>query len=241
MSKFLALLAPLALFASPALADDASAADQVQELDGQSKSKRGARGSKGEVREVVRGFYMKANVGSLIFVGPRGQSILSPGTSLALTVGQDVLDKEKTSAAWEVFFHQSLNNGAKYFSPEMAAAVAAGNHIQGDIHTFTGGVAGEYSTYLTPRLGLGIRGGGGVSFAPLLMDSVQYELQVLNGPFANQPSDVHGSPLFLVFAGPTVEYYTKLSHFSIGVDASFSMYIGLDYGVDASGFMKYTF
>lgn len=239
MPKISALIAPLALLGGLAVSGVALADDQGA-VEGDRSGARASARKSDEVREVVRGFYMKANVGSLMFLGNRS-SILSPGTSLNLTVGQDFLDKEKSSAAWEVFFHQSLNNGAKYYSAPMALAVQNGLQIQGDIHTFTGGVAGEYSTYLTPRLGLGVRGGGGVSYAPLLMDQTQYQEQVLNGPFANQPSAVHTSPLFLVFAGPTVEYYTKLSHFSIGIDASFAMYIGLDFGVDASGFMKYTF
>lgn len=224
-----------------ALADDVAHADdqEVTELDGKSKSKAKAR-KQGAVREVVRGLYVKANVGSLAFVGSRAnRGLLSPGTSLALTLGQDFIDKEKSSAAWEVFFHQSLNNGAKYFDPRMVGA-PPNLRSQGDIHTFTGGVAGEYSTYLTPRIGLGARVGGGVSYAPLLMNQQQYELQVLP-VWGNQPPNVHSSPLFLVFGGPTLEYYTKLSHFSVGIDASFSVYVGLDLGIDASGFMKYTF
>ncbi|MCB9673010.1 MAG: adventurous gliding motility protein CglE [Alphaproteobacteria bacterium] len=239
MQKILAVLAAFA-FIGPTLVSDARADDQ-EDLDGRAKAKKSAR-SASEVRDIVRGTYVKSNVGSLAFLGPRAsRGLLSPGTSLALTVGMDVVDKEKSSAAVEVFFHQGLNNGAKYFDARMVQAIQLGLHHQGDLHTFAGGVAGEYSTYLTKRLGLGVRAGGGVAYAPLLLDPEQYQLQVLNGPWGNVPSPVQNTPLPLILAGPTVEYYTKLSHFSIGIDASFVMYLGLDFGVDASGYMKYTF
>jgi hypothetical protein len=241
MSKILAVLLTSLVFTGTALADDDARADDqaVEDIEGQSRSKSKARQS-GSVREVVRGFYIKANVGTLAFVGARAnRGLLSPGTALSLNFGQDFIDKEKTSAAWEVFFHQSMNNGAKYFEQNMVQA-PPDLRAQGDIHTFTFGAAGEYSTYLSKRLGLGLRAGGGVGWAPLLMDENQYREQVLP-QWGSQPAEVHDRPLFLVFAGPTLEYYTKLSHFSVGIDTQFSVYIGLDMGIDASGFLKYTF
>ena len=193
-----------------------------------------------QVREVVRGFYLKANAGSLIFIGPRGGGgILEPGTSIALTLGQDFIDKEKSSAAWEVMFHQSLNNGLNYQT--QPGNIPTNLYIQGDVHTFTGALALEYSAYVSRRLGIGARAGGGVSYSPLLMDREEYLAAVVNDQWGGIQSTAHDTPLPLVFAGPTVEYYTKLSHFSIGLDASFAFYIGLDFGIDATGYLKYTF
>ena len=44
-----------------------------------------------------------------------------------------------------------------------------------------------------------------------------------------------------MFAGPTFEYYTKLSHFSVGVDVDVVYGIGWDLGLNATGALKYTF
>jgi hypothetical protein len=41
--------------------------------------------------------------------------------------------------------------------------------------------------------------------------------------------------------GPTIEYYTKLSHFSIGVDVDVYYVINFDLAVAPAGFLKYTF
>lgn len=231
-SPSLAFLAATFMLAAPL---QARADDQDLDSVGSDKPEKKA----GTVREVVRGFYVKGGAGSLLFVGPRGsQGLLQPGTVVTLGIGQDFIDKEKASAAWEVFFHQSLNNGAKYFQQ---AGLPNNLLIQGDIHTFTGGLAGEYSTYVTRRLGVGARVGGGVSLVPLLMDENEYLSSVVNDTWGAVPPNVHRSPIPVAFGGPTVEYYTKLSHFSVGADVVFSAYIGLDLAIDITGYMKYTF
>ncbi len=232
MKSVLTNLCAGALLATLALPGVAAAQGRDEAVDDARRSK--------QVREVVRGFYVKANAGSLIFIGPRGGAgVLEPGTSLGLSLGQDFIDKEKSSAAWEVMFHQSLNNGLNYTL--QSANIPPNQYIQGDVHTFTGALALEYSVYLSRRLGIGARAGGGVSYSPLLMDREEYLAVVVNDNWGGVQSTAHDTPLPLVFGGPTVEYYTKLSHFSIGLDASFAFYIGLDFGIDATGFLKYTF
>ncbi|MCB9678890.1 MAG: adventurous gliding motility protein CglE [Alphaproteobacteria bacterium] len=235
-------IALAALLAVSAVSMPAHADDQVDDIDSGKPTKSDAKSSArkgGQVREVVRGFYVKANAGSLVFFGQRGGSgLLEPGTSIALSLGQDFIDKEKSSAAWELFFHQSLNNGAKYFQQ---VGAPPSKLIQGDIHTFTGGVAFEYSTYVTRRLGVGLKAGGGVAYVPLLMLPQEYLDVVVTDTWGGQQPTIHNTPLPVVIAGPTLEYYTKLSHFSFGLDAVFTMYLGLDMGVDATGYLKYTF
>jgi hypothetical protein len=44
-----------------------------------------------------------------------------------------------------------------------------------------------------------------------------------------------------VQGGPTFEYYTKLSHFSAGIDVDVFYAIGFDLGLNATGNLKYTF
>ena len=51
----------------------------------------------------------------------------------------------------------------------------------------------------------------------------------------------HGTPHPIVMGGPTFEYYTKLSHFSVGIDADVFYAIGFDLGASVTGTLKYTF
>ena len=45
----------------------------------------------------------------------------------------------------------------------------------------------------------------------------------------------------MVLGGPAFEYYSKLAHFSVGLDADIFYAIGFDLGANAIGYMKYTF
>jgi hypothetical protein len=170
------------------------------------------------------------------------RSLLKPGTTLNLTLGMDVLDKEKVSVAWEVNFYQALHN-SRFPDYTYESGVPQNAIVQGDIHTF-GAMAGvEASAYPVRRVGIGGHAGGGVAFVPLLIDkgpdgstyaTVLNDLGVTGLP-------VHDHPHAIVYIGPTLEYYTKLSHFSIGADVDFLYIIGLDYGLMATGYMKYSF
>jgi hypothetical protein len=100
---------------------DAQAAD-LEDLDSSSSSKRApkakapkaARTNDQEVvREVVRGFYLKANAGTTAYLAGHA-NLLSSGTTVALTGGSDFIDRESMSVAWEVSFEQGLHNGLKF-------------------------------------------------------------------------------------------------------------------------------
>ena len=234
--KSFALASALALASmviSPAHADDQVADD----LDGTKKDAKSKAKKERAVREVVRGVFVKSNAGTTMFLGSRG-SLLQAGTAVSFALGMDFIDKEKSSAAFDVFFHQSLNNGTRYGDQ---SGLAPNVLIQRDIHTYTGGLALEYSFYPGRRVGIGARAGGGVGFAPLLMEKDEYLRTVVAGTWGTTPPKVHTSPLPYITVGPTLEYYTKLSHFSLGLDAAFVMYIGLDFGADITGYLKYTF
>jgi hypothetical protein len=41
--------------------------------------------------------------------------------------------------------------------------------------------------------------------------------------------------------GPCLEYYTKLNHFSVGLDADFVYAIDFDLGLNVTAALKYTF
>ena len=192
-----------------------------------------------DIREIERGFYAKSSIGAMIYVTGYS-SFIQPGTALGLSFGQDYVDREKHSFAWEVTLAQGVHNGTYYEMQADLQCYNTGNCIQGDTRTFTLLATNEFSYYPTRRIGLGIRLGGGVMIAPLLMNQTYYEQEVVP-KWGNVASSVHGSPKPVAGGGLTFEYYTKLSHFSIGIDADALYAIGFDLGVGASGYLKYTF
>ncbi len=217
------IVALAALAASPALAQDsdrASARSFEEDI----------------VREVTRGYYLKANIGSTQYLATYGGGLMRPVMAMSLGLGSDVIDRERMSAAWEVQFAQALHNGPK---EDQLGALPPNALVQGDIHTFSGTVAGELSGYVSRRFGIGGRVGGGIVLIPLLMHPDRYNSDIV--PLWSIPAPVHEGPLVTVFGGPTIEYYTKLSHFSIGADVDVSFTIGLDLGLSSSGYLKYTF
>lgn len=226
-----ALLAPLTI-------GTAWAQDDYNDLDGEETEKKPTRERKRpEVREIVRGFYAKSNVGGALYLGNFGGGIVNPGTMVALGFGQDFLDQERQSAAWEVGFNQGIHNGMSY---EEQAAIG-GPFVQGDLRTYAFTAVFEYSFYPSRRLGIGIRAGGGIGFSPLLMDEDYYADEVLAKTWQVSDPGYHGTPHPMGIGGPTIEYYTKLSHFSVGAEADVFYAIGFDLGMNATGFLKYTF
>jgi hypothetical protein len=228
-----ALCLAIAAWSGPAAAQD--------EDEGEG-ARRSARDFEGEVvREVVRGFYMKANIGSTTYfnthnvrVAGSNAPLLSGVMALELGLGSEFIDRERFSAAWEVQFGQGLFNGPRIDQITLVAPL-----LQGDIHTFSGTGVIELSTYLSRRLGLGVRAGGGVMVIPLLMGEEAYrnEIEAAWGAAAR----LHEGPMPMVVFGPTLEYYTKLSHFSVGIDIDATYVIGFDLGVSPYGYLKYTF
>src|SRR5688572_8845113 len=132
----------LLLVALPAAAqseggDDRNAAAQNQDL----------------VREVVRGYYFVANIGTTIYTNTHGYGgeggLLSPVIATGLAIGSDFIDRERMSIAWQASFQQGLFNG-----PREEELEAIGPFVQGDIHTFAGVGTVEGSIYPTRRLGI---------------------------------------------------------------------------------------
>jgi len=190
------------------------------------------------VREVVKGFYAKANVGTAIFLG-NFSGATKAGTSTTIGVGSDFVDQERFSMAWEFSFTQGVHNGMSYEQQaDLGCGVGAPCH-QGDMRTYaiTGSV--EASTYPSRRIGLGARLGAGLLTSPLLIEKTAYDTEVI--PEFGVDPGYHSGVKPLVFVGPTFEYYSKLSHFSVGIDADVFYGVGWDLGINATGYFKYTF
>lgn len=234
-----ALLATPAAFAQDEEEED-DGSKYLEESDedkgGKSRSSRGR--SPGQVREIVRGFYGKSNVGGAFYLGSFAPAV-NGGTYVALSVGQDFVDNEKQSMAWEVQLQQGLHNGAPYLDQAGAGCGVGAPCTEGDLRTYSIVALYEFSAYPTRRLGIGAHAGAGVLYSPLLIYGPAYQDEVL-GEFGGDPG-YHNAPKPLIVAGPTLEYYTKLSHFSVGLDADVFYGIGWDLGMSASGYLKYTF
>jgi hypothetical protein len=222
LCSLLLLLVSLPAVAQSESGDDRNAAAQNQAL----------------VREVVRGYYFVANVGSVIYTNTHGYGgeggLLSPVIATGLAVGSDFIDKERLSFAWQASFQQGLFNGPR--EEELADLPP---FVEGDIHTFAGVGSVEASFYPTRRLGLGLRVGGGFMVIPLLMDQEIYQETIVS--VWGSPATLHENPLGMIVGTPTLEYYTKLSHFSVGVDVELSYVFEFDFGIAPSGYLKYTF
>ena len=237
-----------ALFGSaPALAQDFDDDfDESFETSGENEASK--RVTKPVVREVVKGFYAKSNVGTAMYLLNFGGGVVKPGTAVGLALGQDFVDNERSSLAWEASFTQGIHNGMDYVDQDLngCASRSPANCIQGDLRTYNLGIFLEASTYPNRRMGIGGRIGGGVLFAPLLMEPTLYEAEVLNGTWNIPEPGYHSyegnrNPHPVAGAGVEVEYYSKLSHFSVGLNIDALYALGMDLGLNATGFLKYTF
>jgi len=245
----LMLLQPVMV--SVAHAEDIDDLDSDGKSKGKSNKEDTAKAPRSEViREIERGFYMKSNLGATIFVlppgaGGHGQGILSAGTQLGMAVGSDFIDQEKSSMAWEAAFTQGIHNGMNW---ETSASLVDDGlippqaAIQGDTRTYALTGAVEYSLYPSRRFGVGVRAGGGVMLTPLLMAPEAYNREVINGSSGfGFDLPVHRGPHPIGMGGLTFEYYTKLSHFSVGADIDAMYIVNFDLGISPTAYLKYSF
>jgi hypothetical protein len=222
--------------------------DYDLDLDGNKKKKKTSRSGRdratGPVKEIVRGTYAKSNVGGAMYLG-NFLGFVNPGISLGLSVGRDFVDKERMSMAGELLFFQGIHNGCNY---EYQASAECPNKpgvpgplLQGDLRTYTLAGVWEISAYPSRRMGIGFRAGGGILLSPLLMNEQYYLDDVVAGEWGGAQPAYHTTPHPVVMGGPTFEYYTKLSHFSVGADVDAFYAINFDLGANFSAYLKYTF
>ncbi|MDP2312109.1 MAG: adventurous gliding motility protein CglE [Pseudomonadota bacterium] len=234
------------LFVSAAYAQDEEEEDFLEEGSDSKKKKSKSSGGgvedAGAIREINRGFYAKASAGVNSYLLNFSRSV-NAGTNVTLAIGQDFVDTEKQSMAWEVGIGQGVHNGAAWYEQAAYGCYTLGTGsepcTEGDLRTYTLQANYEISFYPVRRIGIGARVGAGVLYSPLLIEPNAYIEDVVD-EFGADPG-LHNSPKPIVFAGPTFEYYTKLSHFSIGVDVDIVYGIGWDLGLNGTGSLKYTF
>ena len=192
-----------------------------------------------DVREIERGMYSKANVGATIFVLDHRSPFTAPVNSVALSFGDDFVDRESLSMAWEVSFLQTVHNGLSY--TEQSGVLLDQFLFQGDTRGFALMGAYEVSKYPTRRLGIGFRVTAGVMGMPVLMDQTYFNNTVVPQTWRLEFSPNHQRAYFPIGGGPTLEYYTKLAHFSVGTDIDVLYIVGWDLGIQPTAYMKYTF
>lgn len=190
--------------------------------------------AKPEIREIEKGTYAQANIGAAIFLGDFAGAV-SPGTALALSIGHDFVDQETTSMAFEFDFIQGIHNGVNY-----QQQTDVGPYVEGDLRTYTLVGLLEWSYYPARRVGIGLRAGGGMMTSPLLMDEGAYHEEVL-GEWGIADPGYHGVWHIVGMGGPCIEYYTKLNHFSVGLNADVTYAIDFDLGMNVTAALKYTF
>jgi hypothetical protein len=235
------LLFGFSLFSISAYSTTAVAEDM--DFDSEEKKEKKTRASKKvdidrNVREIERGLYSKANVGAMINVLGHS-SVTRPVHSLALSVGNDFMDRESMSMAWEVSFLQTVHNGD--LAETQPGLILESDYFQGDTRGFGLLAAYEISKYPTRRIGIGFRVVAGVMGMPLLMDEEAYNANIVSSAWGLTASPNHNKVYIPVGGGPTIEYYTKLAHFSVGLDTDVLYIIGWDLGINPMGYMKYTF
>ena len=240
--KVLSIIAIAALFPVQALAQDYDDYDDYDEESSSSSEEEVRPQREKVVREVVKGLFAKANVGTSIFLGNfASNGATAAGTATTIGFGGDFVDQERFSMAWEVSFMQGIHNGAPYDVQADSCQQDGGVFPchQGDLRTYSFIANFEASTYPSRRFGIGGRVGVGLLFSPLLIEDSAYQTEVL--PQYGFDPGWHSGAKPIFSAGPTFEYYSKLSHFSVGIDTDVFYGIGWDLGLNATGYFKYTF
>lgn len=187
------------------------------------------------LKDVVHGVYVQAMMTDTAFlgitqlapeVGPVGD-YTNWGLGLRTALGVDVLDQPRFGLALELAYYQAAFNG---YGP----ADAVGSPIQGDFRSHTVQVAARPAIVLSKNRRWSLYGkvSGGA-----------FRSEVLTDPATHPVAGVHGT--FKPFGGAALglEYYSKLSHFSVTfVEAELLYILGFDasLGVNFVG-LKYTF
>lgn len=228
-----ACLAGLAVTVA-APAGNAYAQDEFEE----EERSRSPRQKRSTAREVHHGAYLKATFGTVGWFGSLG-AVTSFGTAASFEFGYDVMDRLGMTLSITGTFYQGINNG---LSAEEVQAngipVASANITQGDFRSI-GGLVGARLGFnpgkrKVRRWTVAVDLKAGVYFSPALRDQGDFSAGLLQQ-----------SPGAMILPGIGIEHFTRLSHFSFGVDLHVPLVVGTPAGfvagLDVTPFLKYTF
>ena len=162
--------------------------------------------------EIERGFYVGVGGGGWLLINPPapagGKSYFSPGLSIEVEIGGDLGSRVSIAAFFIAAFSKM---GADYTGYSGGAA-------SGDFNSFMPGITARVNivgfddAQDVRRWWLFVRAGGAVTlYAPKTL--------LANPNAGGNALDV------LVYGGPGIEYYTRLRHFSIALEADFCFQI----------------
>lgn len=184
-----------------------------------------------DIKEVERGFYVSLDMGpnhylyldtpGFVTIGRplfedfgRPTTWFSPGTRMGLRVGYDILNNVNA----EVFATGNFNEG------KLQPGKIAASELTGDLTQIVTGVGGRFAFITTERVFVFARAGVGYA--------MWFPQTLAQSSFGS----IH------VDASLGVEYYTKLRHLSVGVEAGFqSLLLPFAFGVSLYPTIKYTF
>ena len=175
----------------------------------------------------------------VLFISLGAGQFIKPGTTISMVGGKDIIDRENMSVSWEAGLISSIHNGNYHEEQAALGCGGMGTCVQGDSRTFLFHWCRRIFLLSKCRFDIGVRGGGGIMSIPLLMDELYYQEKIV--PSFGATSIVHQGVKTVGMGGLTFEYYTKLSHFSIGLDADFIFVVGVGAGANTNGYFKYTF
>ncbi len=173
-----------------------------------------------EIDEVERGVFVSVDYGPVYYLPLDGAGMINlnptatvPGTRLGVRIGYDILN----NIAADVFVLGTFNQGVINLDDVKAGKTT------GDVAAIAPGLGLRFAFITTERLFASARRGAG------------YALWF--------PSDLTGATGSIhVDGGVGVEYYTKLRHVSVGVEADFQALIApTALGIHVYPTLKYTF
>ena len=175
------------------------------------------------INEVERGFFLGAGAGPFFLVNPPaapgGKRPFSPGQMAQVELGVDIGSILSISA----FVTGTANRAGSDY-----VGVSGTGAASGDFASVVPGLAarvnlvGFEDAYETKRTWIYVRAGAGMALF--------------------SPRQLLPAPDILVFGGPGVEYYTRLRHFSIGVELTGSYLINSSsFGFAVTPNLRYAF
>jgi hypothetical protein len=221
--------------------DEGDDDDESEPDEPAARPSRTERKSKRPAREVVKGAYAKVNMGLGIALPPFKAYTSSTSTQVDFSFGVDAIDRLAFTLTIEGSFFNMISNANGPI--RNADGTFTQSVVQGDYNLIGGTAAVRFGPNFggkrVKRLHLAIQVGGGVGYSPKLVNDTS-QLFSANGLVLLQ-----GGPVGLITPGVGLEYYTRLSHFSLGLDVDFNVVVGragvVPMWVTPSLFIKYTF
>lgn len=180
------------------------------------------------INEIERGFYIGISAGYWALVnppaGPGSKSPFSPGQTAQMELGYDFAERLSVG----IFVQATANRAGSEYTGKSQDSVTGAPQASGDFTavipgaTVRIGIAGFKDSQEVKRGWFYVRAGAGF---------VIY-----------QPKKLLPGPDVLIFAGPGLEYFTRLRHFSIGLEADFVfMALNQSLGFQVTPMLRYAF